>query len=526
MEIKVKFYKVAGLPSSPAANAFYFIETIGGNITEAYLTDLSGTPRKLGNTEMIQALMTWSNVTGKPATFPPSAHTHSEADITTSGGWAVRTHSAKYNHINHGPIWMPNTNYGDFCYETWIKPFGIQYEFSAGNGGGHFILMGVNADGTVSGNVWDANIPTAFSFQTVDKVRFYEWVNLRLLGSGTDLGVIINGVPAFTTPYSGVRRLNADYECIGYKGGSDHQNFDGLHGGWKLWEGVIPYADPFNIVTRPAIEHFGLANNRKAGVNVVANIICDYSKRNLIDTGATLNGSNHPGFFAETLSTGAAGFSDQFDFTQANNRVEENMPVWVYDPIRFTGVAAQKTMIAGSRIYEDFSGPDIHKGNSATLGLGISRIGNKIWTAPNFGKLNGRAFGSSTAPGVALLSDAQSDGVTVLRRIDTSFPNASNFQVIFNYVDASNYSWLQLDQYGSGFILAYISGVYTNLGSLTFGSTWTEAKVVRNGNSIKSYNGNDLKHDITSSANITGLQKGFATNAPLLKADEFAVVNL
>lgn len=50
----VKFYKVSTLPTTTEANAFYYIEN--GEYAEAYLTDNIGVAKKIGNSEMIEAL--------------------------------------------------------------------------------------------------------------------------------------------------------------------------------------------------------------------------------------------------------------------------------------------------------------------------------------------------------------------------------------------------------------------------------------------------------------------------------------
>lgn len=50
----VKFYKVTSLPATLTPNSFYYVEN--GEYAEAYLTDDSGVAKKMGNTQMIQAL--------------------------------------------------------------------------------------------------------------------------------------------------------------------------------------------------------------------------------------------------------------------------------------------------------------------------------------------------------------------------------------------------------------------------------------------------------------------------------------
>lgn len=54
MSLFVKFFKVTELPTVLVEDAFYYVEN--GDYAEAYLTDTLGNPKKIGNTEMIEAL--------------------------------------------------------------------------------------------------------------------------------------------------------------------------------------------------------------------------------------------------------------------------------------------------------------------------------------------------------------------------------------------------------------------------------------------------------------------------------------
>lgn len=51
----IKFFKVATLPGTLQAHAFYFVEN--GTYAESYLTDDTGTARSMGNSAMINALI-------------------------------------------------------------------------------------------------------------------------------------------------------------------------------------------------------------------------------------------------------------------------------------------------------------------------------------------------------------------------------------------------------------------------------------------------------------------------------------
>ncbi|EWC39546.1 hypothetical protein [Stutzerimonas stutzeri] len=52
---QVKFYKVATLPGTLEADAFYFVEN--GTYTESYLTNSAGAARSIGNSAMINSLV-------------------------------------------------------------------------------------------------------------------------------------------------------------------------------------------------------------------------------------------------------------------------------------------------------------------------------------------------------------------------------------------------------------------------------------------------------------------------------------
>jgi hypothetical protein len=54
MSFPVKFFKVDVLPTPLVANAFYYVEN--GQYAEAYLTDTNGVAKKVGNSQMIEAL--------------------------------------------------------------------------------------------------------------------------------------------------------------------------------------------------------------------------------------------------------------------------------------------------------------------------------------------------------------------------------------------------------------------------------------------------------------------------------------
>lgn len=53
--MQVKFYKVASLPAQMEPNAFYYVEN--GTYTESYLTNNAGVAKSVGNSAMINALV-------------------------------------------------------------------------------------------------------------------------------------------------------------------------------------------------------------------------------------------------------------------------------------------------------------------------------------------------------------------------------------------------------------------------------------------------------------------------------------
>lgn len=50
----VRFYKVTSLPSTLVPDSFYYVEN--GSYAESYLTDDTGVAKKIGNSEMIEAI--------------------------------------------------------------------------------------------------------------------------------------------------------------------------------------------------------------------------------------------------------------------------------------------------------------------------------------------------------------------------------------------------------------------------------------------------------------------------------------
>lgn len=62
--MNLNFYKVSAVPSTWQPDSFYFVPSTGptgGLFAESYLTDSLGNPRLIGNTAMIQELITAAN---------------------------------------------------------------------------------------------------------------------------------------------------------------------------------------------------------------------------------------------------------------------------------------------------------------------------------------------------------------------------------------------------------------------------------------------------------------------------------
>lgn len=447
------------------------------------------------------------------------------------GKYALKFTAAKYHHVNRGLVYSLNTTYGNFYLEYLVRILGDGYADSLGNGGNHILLNGFSgneADGYfITGNVYNALAAAATSFSTSvsgEKVPHNVWTHIAICGDTDKLGAIINGVPSYFAPWDGVRRTSSGtYENIWMEGGSDHQNASMVRKAMRLFEGTLPYSNPFQNVVRPAVENMLLPKL----ASTTAAIIADYSEGSLKDFGNPFNGSLHHGFLASTLDSGAAGFSDQYSYNRQNLRDANDLPEFIVDEFSSAGgTAAQKTQIASSRIYYDASGADVNYLTRDTLGGLTTRIGNKTWSNANYGQQNGAMFCNSTSPGLNIITDTATDGTIIFRKPTSWFPLGISavYQIIFRYIDANNYNFLYVDEYGSGYIFTVVSGSQTNTGSFTFGTGWTEAKLVISGTTVTTYKDGVQKDSKTVSANSGGTGKGWMPNSPLLKMSEFAVI--
>lgn len=241
----------------------------------------------------------------------------------------------------------------------------------------------------------------------------------------------------------------------------------------------------------------------------------------------------HHGFLAEAYDAGAetnlTSEAGQINKPTLYDRDATRRPVWIVDPFTFpTTVAAQKTQIASTRIYDDFSRADVHYGNSTVLGCGSTRIGTKAWSNNAYGILNGNMYGNSTAPGINTFTDAGvTDKTIIWRRPSSTIPLlvGANYRFVFRYVDASNYEYLYVDEFGTGTIYEVVAGTPTALGAnYSFGTTWTEAKVILTGTTVDVYNGGASLGTRTMTVNGAGTTQGVWLVHPALRISEVGVI--
>lgn len=447
---------------------------------------------------------------------------------------ALQFTAANVSHVNHGLFWVPSVAYTTFYADALIKPTGGQYFLSAGYGGAHNLLWGVNGDAngfTLSGNVYSSDTSTSTPFQTTEKIRYNEWAHVAVMYDGARIASFINGVPSAATVYTGNRKTLNAYEGTILIGGSDHLMYTGRLGGLRIFEGVLPYDNLQNIAYRPPVENFNLASVVKGTATVVnASFLADYRTGKLEDYSAGLSGARHNGYRAATLADSGSITGQLFDSNVFYNRDPSRYPQWVVDPFSYSSTAAtQKTQIATTRIYDDFSRADVHYGVAQTLGLGTTRVGAKAWTAANYGILNGNAFYDGNVFGAsAIIADAgNTDGSIIWRRPSSTTASGLGvtYRFVFRYQDAANYHMLYVDEFGTGIVYQVVAGVLTALGAnYAFGTAWTEAKVILTGATVDVYNGGASLGTRTMTQFLTATSKGFILTHPILRISEFGVI--
>lgn len=449
-----------------------------------------------------------------------------------TSSFALEFTAANKSHVNHGNIWLTDTDYGpSFFYDFEIKPTGGQYFFSSGYGGAHMLLIGVSgnsADGyTISGNFYNANTATTTSFSSNEVIRHNEWAYVYLTCDGTWLTLGVNGVQSMVVAHTAVRRVAANTDTVGFVGGSNHQNFTGRIGRVRLMEGAVPFANAYNTGTfRPPVENGVMANvTDSTEANRQFNFVADYRSGLILDISDGLGGKKHHGFLAE--DSDAVGSQGYLSDLQLYNRTAANRPQWVVDPFSYpTATAGQQTQIVGTRIYDDFSRADVHYGNSVALSLGSTRIGSAAWQGTTHGILNGNAYGNSSSPTMVYVVDAGNVDATIYWKRPAAYAPTgvgANYKLIFRRVAADSYYSLDVDAAGTGYIVQYVGGVVTILDSMTFGTSWTEAKVIVTALSVGSYADGVLIKTVAIAENLTGTGKGFCLQHPALRISEFGI---
>jgi hypothetical protein len=241
--------------------------------------------------------------------------------------------------------------------------------------------------------------------------------------------------------------------------------------------------------------------------------------------------AKHNGYLAEATE-GVSGVGGTFlDPVTGYNRTASLRPQWVIDTFEYpTDAPASLTPIVGARIYDDFRKPDVHYGNIdgvGNLGLGTTKVGSKLWNSIGYGILNGLAY--STQQGVYAILDDSGAGAdkTVIARRPYAYINpliSWAFDVVFRYQDSSNYHMLVTDEFGQGWIYEVVGGVAAVLGAtMSFGTSWTEAKVVITGNSVEAFADGVSKGVRTMTHFLTAKSVGMSLGATA-RASEFAVI--
>lgn len=450
---------------------------------------------------------------------------------SVAGNYALEFTAANESHVNHGLFWVPGQAYTTFYADALIKPTGGQYIVSAGYGGNHCLLWGVSGNEalgyTLSGNIYSSDTAIATSFQTTERIRHNEWAYVACCYDGARVGIFINGIPSAFTVYTGNRKTTSGIEGTLLVGGSDHQNYEGRLRGLRIFEGTLPYDNPFNVIMRPPVENFSNVSVLKGASTVVnAAFLADYSTGTLRDGSAGMSGAKHNGYLATSLPA-ITNLQGTINDPVSYNRTVAARPTWVVDAFSWpTVAAAQKTPAGAAKIFEDFSKPDVHYGNSTALGLGSTRIGDKTWSGANYGILNGAAFAYNTAPGATIITDTEVDGTIILKKVDNTNPTGLSVahKIIFRYQDASNYHFLQTDEFGTGYLFQVVATVWTQLGAnLAWGTNWTEAKIVLAGTSVEVFADGVSKGTRTMTQLLSATHKGFELNHPVLRVASFEV---
>lgn len=140
---------------------------------------------------------TWDEVSGKPATFAPAAHTHSASDITSGTLSDARLPSTMGGKTFTSPIRTPGVGIGSaagYIYDSdgagsigvrvgpdggphgWFA-FSANGTFYAHSGGGSFAgnVIAYASDGRLKENIVDASVDKVSDFFDRFRVREFDW---------------------------------------------------------------------------------------------------------------------------------------------------------------------------------------------------------------------------------------------------------------------------------------------------------------------------------------------------------------
>lgn len=461
-----------------------------------------------------------------------------QALLASTGGASSMGNALAFDgtaqHVNHGLLWQPGTAYTTLYAEAMIKPTGAGYFISAGYGGAHDLLFGVNGDSAsgwaITGNVYNSDIVTSTNFTTLERLRDNVWSHVAIAIDGTNLICLINGVPSSFQAFTSSRKTDNGYEGVLFVGGSGHSNFAGRIAGVRIWESSIPVttANFFRDVPyRPPIDRWDYATavNPETGLMVPASFVADYRRGSLDDLSLGLSGVKHNGFLAEAVSDQSEGGA--FYNNGAYNRDPSLVPQWVNDIFAYpTTAPTGKTQIVGCRIYDDFARPDVHLGTSAVLGLGTTTVGNKTWSGTTHGITNSLAFARQTNGTPTFITDNQVDCTIIIRRPYSTTGLGSATNLYFRGSDANDCEVLNIADSGTTYVLEYVGGVYQGAAgaSMDFGTSWLEAKIILAGNQCTIYKDGVLLATRTMGFNLTGTGMGFLLGHPMYRLSEFGVI--
>lgn len=454
------------------------------------------------------------------------------AASSNGGGYALEFDGSPA-HVNHGAFWQPSVEYSDFLAEFLIKPTGGGYFCSAGYGGNHCLLVGIDGNSTdgwtLTGNVHNSDTATTTSFTTLEPMRDGVWYYVAVVADGARLTCIYNGVPSSSIAFTTTRKTTDIVESVLYIGGSGHLNYAGRIAGARIFENVVPVAAAnffHTNVYRPPAERFSMASVYDGTPAMVeASFVADYRAGRLDDQSSGLAGLKHNGFLASATpvetEVGAYYNNNNYNYDAATR------PEWVRDEFAFpTTAPTGKTPVVGARIYDDFARPDCHRGITATFSLGNTTVGSKAWSGSAYGMMNGLAFAKAQDQEPTFVTDNQVDCTVLMRRTYSVTGFGAGYQLAFRGSTFADCCILDIADTGTSYIISYVGGVYQGTigGSFNFGTDWLEAKVVLTGDQCAIYKNGALVTTKTLVNNLSGTGAGFCLQRPIYRLSEFAVI--